>query len=373
MFTGYLEDTNLISERMNYMSSIVIYPFCRRFSEFARCKEALKEFDEVIPIAPKGFGMEGEDVSVCDGGNPQGIKISSDYSANIMQADAAFFGYVEANISAESYKEKIKNAIALNKRVFITKELKDFLSGADELQPVELIDYTNNMPEHELTLNLLTIPVPVIMVAGIGDRCDKFSIQVKLGNFFSEQGYRVLNCGTKDFSKFFGIEALPQFLFDPMDNGLKIRRFNSYIYHRVIKENPEVVIIGVPGGIMQVNPYEFSEFGELAFIISNAIKSDISILSLYTQELNGDFLNHLTKLCRYKLNFKINYINIANTDLLILPDEKECQYTTVPSEHIIDKIMQKFHYDDAFLFNALDDKSMRKACSEILSELEENL
>ncbi|MFT4142888.1 MAG: TIGR04066 family peptide maturation system protein [Mobilitalea sp.] len=355
------------------MSSILIYPFCRKFSEFARCKEALKEFNNVIPIAPKGFGMEAEDISVCDGGNPLNIKISSDYASNIIQADAAFFGYIEANISAESYREKIRKAIELKKRVLITKELMEFLGDTDELQPVELIDYTDCTQERELSSKLLSIPVPVIVIAGIGDRCDKFSIQVKLGNFFSEQGYRVLNWGTKDFSKLFGIEALPQFLFETMDNGMKIRQFNSYLYNRVMEENPEVVIIGVPGGIMQVNAYEFSEFGELAFIISNAIKSDISILSLYSQEMNQNFLDHLIKLCRYKLNFQVNYINIANTDLLILPEEKECQYTTVPSGHIINNIIKTLQYEDAFLFNALDDKSMREACNKILSELEENL
>lgn len=355
------------------MSSILIYPFCRKFSEFARCQEALKEFDKVIPIAPKGFGMDGEDVSVCDGGNPLNLKISSDYAANIIQADVAFFGYIEANISAESYKEKISKALALKKRVFVTKELREFLGDMDEFQLVELLDYTDNIQESSLSLNLLPIPVPVIMVFGVGDRCDKFSIQVKLGNFFANQGYGVLNCGTKDFSKLFGIEALPAFLFEPMDNSLKIRQFNSYIYNRVCKENPEVVIIGVPGGIMQVNPYEFSEFGELAFIISNAIKADISILSLYKQELNEEFLEHLIKLCRYKFNYQVNYINIANTDFLISPDEKKCQYTTVPSAHIMDHIINTFHYEDVFLFNALDEDSMREASSKILQELEANI
>ncbi|MDF2843137.1 MAG: peptide maturation system protein family [Herbinix sp.] len=355
------------------MSSILIYPFCRKFSEFARCKETLKEFDKVIPIAPKGFGMEGEDVSVCDGGNPLYIRISSDYDSNIMQADAAFFGYVNANISVVSYKEKIRKAKDLKKRVFLTRELVEFLGDAEELGPVELMDYTNCIQEKELSSKLLSISVPVIVVAGIGDRCDKFSIQVKLGNFFSEQGYRVLNLGTKDFSQLFGIEALPKFLFDTMDNGMKIRQFNSYLYNRMMEDNPEVVIIGVPGGIMQVNAYEFGEFGELAFIISNAIKSDISILSLYSQELNQDFLDHLINLCRYKLNFHVDYINIANTDLLILPEEKECQYTTVPSTHIINNVIKTLNYEEAFLFNALDNISMKGACNKILSELEENI
>ncbi len=355
------------------MSTILIYPFCKKFSEFARCKEALKEFDKVIPIAPKGFGMEGEDVSACDGGNPLNIKISSDYISNIIQADAAFFGYVEANISAESYKEKIRKANDLKKKVFLTKELMEYLGDVDELGPIKLMEYTNCIQVKELSSKLLSIPVPVIVVAGIGDRCDKFSIQVKLGNFFSEQGYRVLNWGTKDFSKLFGIEALPQFLFETMDNGMKIKQFNSYLYNRVMEENPEVVIIGVPGGIMQVNAYEFNEFGELAFIISNAIKSDISILSLYSQELNQNFLDHLIKLCRYKLNFQVDYVNIANTDLLILPEEKECQYTTVPSTHIINNVIKTLNYEDAFFFNALDDISMRAACNKILSELEKNL
>ncbi len=361
---------NRINEGRKDMSSLLVYPFCREFSEFARCLGLLKEYTEVIPVTPRGLGMEGEDVGVCDGGKNLGIKISSDFDTGIKKADAVFFGYRATN--RNSYREKIKTAVNLEKRVYVTRELMDFLGEEEEFRTVEVLDYAETSVEEEEQKGLLPIPVPVIMVLGIGDLCDKFNIQLKLGDYFSRQGYRVMNCTTKSFGTLFGMEPLPRFLFGPLENHVKIRRFNSYLYDRVIKENPELVIIGVPGGIMQVNPYRFREFGELAFVISNAVKADISILSLYKQEYTSDFMDHMRNICRYKLNFPVNYINVANTDFFISPEDRECQYTTVRSSHILDRIIKEFVYEEAFLFHSLDDDSMTEACDRMLCELEEN-
>jgi peptide maturation system protein (TIGR04066 family) len=355
------------------MKNLLIYPFCKEFSEFARCAGILEGYDGVILVAPKGFGLEGEDACVCDGGERLDIRISSDYAAGIEQADAAFFGHTILNISAPNYRQKIRTALAFNKKVFITKELKEFLGDADDWEQTEVLEYTKGIFENNLTLNLFLIPVPVILVIGIGDYCNKFSIQLKLKDYLSDQGYHIMNWGSKSFSKLFGIEPLPQFLFDPMDNGMKIKQLNAYIYGRIKEENPEAVIIGVPGGIMQTNPFKFDEFGELAFIISNAVKADITVLSVYKQEYTHEFIEQLINICKYRYNFYVNYINIANTDFYISPDDKEYHFTTVPSKHIIDNIINNFKYDDVFLFNALNDASMREASAKIQKELENNI
>lgn len=219
----------------------------------------------------------------------------------------------------------------------------------------------------------MPIPIPVVVIAGIGDFCDKLSILVKLNKFIFEHGYRVLSFGSKNISKFFGIESLPQFIFNPMDNALKIRKLNAYIYSKVKEENPDVVIISIPGGIMPVNPFEFSEFGEMAFIMSNAVNADISILSIYKQEYSEDFLEQLINICKYKYNFHVNYINIANTDLYISSDEKECLYTTISSEYIINSIISDVQNNNILLFNALHNESMNLMCSRVLEELQNNI
>jgi peptide maturation system protein (TIGR04066 family) len=355
------------------MSSLMIFPFCREFSEFARCVKVLTEYDKVILISPKGFGFEGEDACICDGGDELNILILSDFDEEIKNVNAVFFGYTKSSISVKSYIKKIKVAFDLNKKVYITRDLVDYLGNIDELKQAEILDYNQRSLKENLTKNLLPISVPVVVIAGVGNNCDKFNIQLKLRDLFNRNGYQVMNFGSKKFSGLFGIETLPQFLFDNLDNSTKIRQLNAYINELVNKEKPDVVIIGIPGGIMQLNPFKFDEFGELAFLISNAIKADISILSIYKQDYNKEFLDNLINLCKYRYNFNVNYINIANTDFYISPEEKECQYTTILSNHIIEKINNSPQFDNVQLFSSLNDISMKETFDKIVIELENNI
>lgn len=355
------------------MSGLLIYPFCDEFAEFIRCQDALEEYDRLIPVAPKSFGLDGEDASICDGGDPLNINISSDFEVGIEQADAVFLGYVEKNISKQNYMEKIHIALNRKKKVYITKELREHLGDFDGIQYTEVLEYGKEKTQEELTENLLPIPVPVIMVFGIGNYCNKFGIQLKLREYFQRRGYRVLGFGTKSYSKLFAVEALPQFLFENMNNEIKIRKFNAYIYRRVKREKPDVVVIGIPGGIMQINPFKFREFGESAFIISNAVKADLSVLSMYKQDFNHEFIEKLINLCNYKYNFPVRYINIANTNLNISSEDKREYYTTVLSQHIVENVLKELHYEDVFFFNALNEDSMKEACEKICKELEDNI
>lgn len=355
------------------MSGLLVYPFCDEFAEFARCQEILAKYDRLLLVAPKSHGLEGEDASICDGGDWLDIVISSDFASGVKQADAVFFGYAAEILPERGYLEKIRIALEHGKKVYITRNLREYLGAFDGSEQVEVLGYTQEIPEEELTEKLLPIPLPVIMVLGIGDHCNNFSIQLKLREHFQQQGYRVLGCGSKEYSGLFGVEALPQFLFDDRSGGMKIRRFNSYLYHRVAKEKPDVVIIDIPGGIMQINPYKFSEFGETAFLISNAVKSDLNILSLYKQEYTQEFLEHLIQICKYRFNFQVNYINIANTNFNISPEDKLERYTTIPSRHITEEVLRELRYEDVIFFNALNADSRKEAYDKILSELEDNI
>lgn len=113
------------------MKSLLVYPFCRKFSEFARCVEILKDYDEIIPVAPKGFGMEGEDACVCDGGDFLNIKIISDFDSKIKDVDAVFFGYIDSALTVQSYRDNITKALNLNKKIYITNELIEFIGDID--------------------------------------------------------------------------------------------------------------------------------------------------------------------------------------------------------------------------------------------------
>jgi len=183
----------------------------------------------------------------------------------------------------------------------------------------------------------------------------------------------VSQVGTKEYSEMFGIEPLPKFLFGTMDMHTKIKKFNQYIYDRVKSDDSEAVIIGIPGGIVQTTPFIFEEFGEMAYIISNAIRADVCILNVYAQELSEEYLDSLLDICKYKFNFPVEYINVSNTHLHISPEDKGFKYITVTSEYVTTNVINTFDYEKAHLFNCLDKKSSQAAYEKILTELTDNI
>ena len=116
---------------------------------------------------------------------------------------------------------------------------------------------------------LLEIPVPCVVVLGTGRRTGKFDLQLNLRNVFQQAGYSVTQFGSKEYSSLFGFDPLPQFLFDLGSQREKILAFNHLVYETVKRDNSDVVLLGVPGGIMPINPFEFDEYGELAFLMGD--------------------------------------------------------------------------------------------------------
>mgnify|MGYP001081135938 CR=1 FL=1 len=77
-------------------------------------------------------------------------------------------------------------------------------------------------------------------------------------------------------------------MFDESKSSLeKIQKLNQFAVDLIDQKNAEVLIVGVPGGIMPISKFEFDEFGELAYLVSHAIPSDIGILNVYYQEYNA--------------------------------------------------------------------------------------
>jgi peptide maturation system protein (TIGR04066 family) len=166
------------------------------------------------------------------------------------------------------------------------------------------------------------------------------------------------------------VEPLPSFLFEKIDMYDKIKKFNRYIYN--IAKNRDLIIISIPGGIMQKNPYIFEEFGEMAFLISNSIRADICILSTYAQEINDNIIEQFIKLCKYKYNFPTKYINISNVACNVSIEDKKEKYIEIPSS-MIDFMISDKKFDDVTVFNSLNPEQMNNVCKFILNELQENL
>ena len=357
---------------------LLVYPMNKSLAPLGRYGDMLESFDQAIPVSPRSFGYGTEDIAVIDGGTKTGVTLTCDLESALSQCDAIYMDwYPAANISEQQNMDIVDRSVDMGKRVFLSEDLFSRLKdrGQERIAqlPIKVLGYNTE----NITLNeekrLLDIPVPCVLVFGSGDFTNKFDIQLGLRREFQKAGYKVTQLGTKKYSSLFGFDPLPQFIMETGDLREKILNFNHYIYEKVKSENSDVVVIGVPGSIMQNNPYEFTEFGEIAFLIGSALKADAAILSLYCAPYPEETLQYLLDICKYRFNAPAHYVNLACNDMMLSAETLQFQTLSIPIERVKSEILPQVKCPSTKTFTAMDSNSMEKMAGAILEEFETNI
>ena len=75
-----------------------------------------------------------------------------------------------------------------------------------------------------------------------------------LKTYLNNLDYKVCVVSSRTNAELFGIHSFPEFMLQHnLDESSKIINFNHYIKELEVSEKPEIIIIGVPGGIMPVS------------------------------------------------------------------------------------------------------------------------
>ena len=353
------------------MSKLCVFPFDKENVSIVRYSSLIREYNEVIPVAPNGFFAVGKDVSIIDGGKNCGIVVQGDVMKIIETVDAIFLSELaEYDFDKSVYQEIIKAAIKNDVKIIITDTLCDKLNAKDFADTI--VEFSSDVPTLDGHKNLLNIEVPVITVYGLGKNSDKFYTQLLLREFFSKQGYKVSQIGTKKYSDFFGIKPLPKFIFDNIPMADKIKLFNQFAYDLVSSEKSDLLICGVSGGLISTNPFYFEEFGESASIISTALPPDYSVLNVYYQELNNELIDNYVNICKYKLNSSVRAINLTNSCFYMTADDRKGSYFYLPAEKT-DEEIKKWSKRKESIFNMHDEKSVNVFVNSMLDELTNKL
>lgn len=355
------------------MKSLLTFPFCREISDFVRCSNMLIDYNTIIPVSVDSLAIAGMDAAKCDGGSITGQLIRNDFESALQESDAVFMSTVPMVFDTRIYHEAVDLTIKSGKRLFVTETLFSLLGESYHGKGIEVLGYEDVHFTPDTFTNLLTLSVPIIFIMGTGENCDKFTVELKVGEFFRKKGYHVLQYGTKPFSKMFGMKPIPRVLFEDRSVKSKIYGINRIIYADAKEEKPELVIIGIPGGIIPGNPFRFGDFGESAYVIANAFTPDLSILSTYAQPYSEDFYSHLVSVCKYKYNSMVSYINISNIDYFVSFEYKTNEYIQVPTEKLgevfgnFSELSTGVHY-----FSGFDTESFDHAAERMLEELTNN-
>ena len=218
---------------------------------------------------------------------------------------------------------------------------------------------------------LKKIETPVIFILGIGEKTHKFHIQLTLRNYFLESGYKVSQVGSRNYCELFGFHSMPEFMYSySISESSKIILFNNFIKELDILEKPDVIIIGIPGGIMPLNDVFTNKFGIMAYEISQAVTPDAAVFSIYFNNYQNEHFERLITSIRYRLGIHIDFFNMANIffDWDRSRETKRMQYLTVESKLTDTRIKDyiDFHIP---IYNILNDENSHKFSISVLNKL----
>jgi len=328
------------------MKRLLVYPFTLDMLPIARYYKGFTEYEDVLPIVEEGSVIPvNQDICCLDGGSSTGIKASADFESALAVSDDVMF--IGEPRDAQMHRKYITMAEGMGKKIIL---------------------YDTHLPEYNAQVSpedkLAYIPVPIITVMGQGQQCNKFDIQLGLRRTLQKRGYKVSQVGTKRYSAAFGFCGLPAFPDFPL--WKKILLYNRFFADIVRKESPDVLIVGIPGGIMPIDKYNQELFGETAIAVSRSLSPDVSILSMYLSQVEDNFLNDMTNYAKYALGTTLDFFHMSNTRLFLERDMRTFGFITTNCDD-----MPKIARDN--MFNVFAHDSAETVYERIVAQLQDNI
>ncbi len=359
---------------------LLIYPYNMEFTPVIRHRSLLTEYEISCLVSPNGWGFTGKDAGMADHGPDIGIPVSSDFEKSLDLCDTIMIveSYLPFNFEKYIFN-KIKLAIKSKKNIICLLQLEE--QTVEEI--VSLCNYegvyfkyfygTQNIlsgDNHFENESIEEIDTPIILVTGIAERTNKFEIQMTLREKIQKSGYKISQVGSRSYCEMMGFHSFPLFMFSSgISEVNKVLMFNRFIKKIEETEEPDIIIIGVPGGIMPFNKTFTNKFGLLAFEISHAVLPDVVIASLLYEDYKPEGFDIYANSIKYKLGFDVDFFNVANTqfDWARADEEKILSYISLDYKFIDEKktnftenkipVLNVLNVDDS---NYMADKSIEK-------------
>ena len=330
---------------------LFLYPYTKSMDSLIKVKEELEEY--VIETV----GCFKEDQRYLTERYPE-IKIVCSYEEGLKDADSLLLN--------EELEGQMKDAAEKCKEYAIAQK-KEILQEKDTFEAIEdLRGY-----------QLKTMEVPVLAILGSGEQCSKFESTSIIVRRIRERGYRVLAISGNVYAKVNKMEKIPDYFFsNTVDLETKIMNFNRYVTELCEKQNPDIIVIEIPGGILPIAKMEYFHFGELAIVITEALEIDAAAYNLYEnvatleQKELETYLETLSAHCFYKYRIQISFFAVSSQHLKANKEEKKIDFLYLPEKFMKEKAKRQSNENLVFLNNI---KAVQDKVDKILKELTENV
>lgn len=351
------------------MKKIVLFPYHPDLKTLIDQKDALRDV-QIIGV----LSFE-EDKNLMHSLNHTLVLNDVSYDQLLHDCDTVILLDNYRDYETKKYYEVIEDALVLQKEILITPLAQSQLDLKKYINQFQLLELMPDCWKSTREDNkIYEIDVPVIGVIGQGKHCGKFENQLLLKEIL-EAEYETITVTTNALGVLFGCYTIPSFLYEDRPFEEKIFRLNQYVRKISKLGNPDVIILGIPEGVLPFERQEYHHFAEYPLIITAAVPIDMAILCTYFMHgldvENG--LKKITEFCHNKFNVTVGAIAMSQTAVEIPSEE----YARIIFEYL-DKSYLHQYYPDLENINLpiidLFDRDKAKATIKMsLRRLQENV
>lgn len=344
------------------MKKVLLYPFSEEMSCFLKKNNTLFDIEITSIVSFKGSSILGDIYNYRN----EKLEVTSNFDLELEKCEYILLNnYIDHdnNNLDMIVLENIKKAINLDKKIIFFDNLNSITKKLLEIIPLNnQLKITQPVLENVLNdsnLRIYNIDVPVIFVCSTFENLNKFDIQLSIRRKLLNDGYKILQIGTKQICEFFGFYSFPSFMYSKeIEECTKVVMFNNFLKKLEVSEKPDIIIIGVPGGILPFSQKAIGDLGITMYKITQAVRPDSVILSIPYKNYTLDELNHLNKIVQSKFNVDIDYYNVSPKSLLHHPTEikNHPKYLTLDKSFIRKKLLN-IDNDNLFVLSYEDEIS----------------
>lgn len=279
----------------------LLFPYDTSLLHMVVNRETIKEYEIVSVVSLKSWGYCGADAGA-KLGIDTGLIVSDNFCKALTEVETVIVA--DTNIPLEynlinTYKEKVKGA---------GKEFLDIRYKSKEYEKIASHEnlFSDGIPQ------IRDINKPLVMVVGTGTNTGKFDLQLRVREIFLDEGYKVSQIGSKPYCELWGFHSFPDFMGGTLEGAEKILKFNQYVNYISNSEDSDVVIIGVPGGVVPISNKLFDDYGLMNYMVANAVKPDYVILNTGFVDYNKQYIEAMTKALKYRLDYDVDSVFLSN-------------------------------------------------------------
>ncbi|MEA4922666.1 MAG: TIGR04066 family peptide maturation system protein [Eubacteriaceae bacterium] len=306
---------------MNYKERIMIYPYDSNMTDVLRSNRFCDKYKEIYLCTMKGWGLVGNNPGIADGGTLiNEMEVEDSFENCLKKVDTVVFVESDKELLKGKYvypqmytaASARKNIIDLLENNEIQEEIERYCIECEvNYSPFRRHDLNIEMNDHVKKEGLIECNVPIVVVAGETVNSKKFAVEYGIKEELENQGYNPILVGSKAYCEFLGDLSFPDFMLRHNINDIEqVLMFNRFI--NKIGKDADVIIIGIPGGIISCTDYLYGDFGILAYKVFQSINVDFFVFNVLYEEYYPSFFNEMQMFINKRFSTNVDVFNICN-------------------------------------------------------------